>query len=515
MNLTLYGFEGQWIAVDCGMQIRQDLPDAPLQIPDVESLAAYGIRPEAIVLTHGHEDHLGALAWIWPRWGCPIWASPLAAGLLRHKFSDLGLRTDAINIFTPGNTFELSPFCVRTLPVPHSIPESCALLITADTHRILHTGDWKLDETPLIGSPLNKAAFQSLGAVDLLVGDSTNAPQPGHSRSEGVVALALEQHLHQCQGRVVISCFASNLSRIQAIGRAAERNGRRVVLLGRAMTRMVQVARSLGYLEDFPNLVPLRDAGYLPRHEVLVIATGSQGEPRAALSRLAHNTHPDIELQAGDSVIFSSKAIPGNEEAIKRLQNAFKYLGLDVYEEKQHPELHASGHPAQEELKALYQWVKPRCLIPVHGERLHQEAHQQLAQSMDIEVPLIPSDGQWLKWNGHELHVKEILELKPRLISQRQKNNTHRRVTRNSIALLIPVVHDRKHWQRVGRLILDGDIVEKIDEQVLAEWLDNNLELLEAQTIDELAAHLKPLLTQWLLDHMLSPMHIEIELAQV
>ncbi|NLC21109.1 MAG: ribonuclease J, partial [Halomonadaceae bacterium] len=320
MNLGLYGYDSAWIAVDCGMMIRQDLPDSPLQVPSLETSDALDIQPLALIITHGHEDHIGAAAWLWPRWQCPVYATPLAAALLRAKFHERGLSSDAINVIEPGEAMESGPFTLRFLPVTHSIPESCALLIVAGKYRVLHTGDWKLDPEPLIGSPIDDSLFRTLAPVDLVVGDSTNAPVPGHSRSEGEVARALEQRLAQCSGRVMVSCFASNLARVLAVSLAAERCGRRVSLMGRAMERMVATARGLGYLDDMPPLVPVQDLGYLPPEEVLVIATGSQGEPRAALSRLANGRHPNFELVAGDTVIFSAKAIPGNEAHIERLK---------------------------------------------------------------------------------------------------------------------------------------------------------------------------------------------------
>ncbi|QTF91333.1 ribonuclease J, partial [Halomonas sp. BM-2019] len=238
------------------MMIRQDLPDSPLQVPNLDTLTALGIRPRALIITHGHEDHIGAAVWLWPKWGCPIHATPLAAGLLRAKFSERGLTTDAIRVIEPGEALECGPFTLRFLPLTHSIPESCALLLAAGDHRVLHTGDWKLDPEPLIGRPMSASTFRAIAPVDLVVGDSTNAPIPGHSRSEGEVARALAHTIAACEGRVVVSCFASNLARVLAIGRAAQAAGRRVSLMGRSMERMVAVARGLGYLDDFPPLVP-------------------------------------------------------------------------------------------------------------------------------------------------------------------------------------------------------------------------------------------------------------------
>ncbi|MEC9482897.1 MAG: ribonuclease J, partial [Halomonas sp.] len=418
MNLSLYGYDGDWLAVDCGMMIRQDLPESPLQVPNIDGLPALGIRPRALFITHGHEDHIGAAAWLWPQWGCDIHATPLAAGLLRTKFIERGLATDMIHVIEPGEALECGAFTLRYLPLTHSIPESCALLLATPAHRVLHTGDWKLDPEPLIGTPVDSDLFRSLAPVDLLVGDSTNAPLPGTSRSEGEVAKALERTLATCQGRVVVSCFASNLARILALGRAAARCGRRVSLMGRSMERMVRIARGLGYLEDFPPLVPVRDLGYLPPEEVLVIATGSQGEPRAALSRLAQGRHPDLELKPGDTVIFSAKAIPGNERHIERLHHALHRLEIRILDEAHHPELHASGHPAQDELNTFYAWVRPRYLLPVHGENRHQVAHCQLAEARGILAPLTPTNGDLIRFDSDGLTLENRYPQTPRIISQ-------------------------------------------------------------------------------------------------
>ncbi len=525
MNLSLYGYGDEWIAIDCGMMLRQDLPDSPLQVPDVECLAPLGIRPRALIITHGHEDHIGAAAWLWPHWGCPIHATPLAAGLLRAKFLERGLASDAINVVEPGEALESGPFALRYLPLTHSIPESCALLITTPHHRVLHSGDWKLDPEPLIGKPVDEQLYSSLAPVDLVVGDSTNATLPGWSRSEGDVARALERAIGACPGRVIVSCFASNLARVLAVGRAATRCGRRVSLMGRSMERMVRVARDLGYLEDFPQLVPVRDLGYLPAEEVLIIATGSQGEPRAALSRLAQGRHPDLELQAGDTAIFSAKAIPGNERLIERLQLALKRLDVAVLEEIVHPELHASGHPAQEELRSFYGWIRPQRLLPVHGERRHQEAHQRLAESCGIEAPLAPSNGDLLRIERTTLTVERHIPQNPYIVHQ---NEVHalkglddpaaqsRQPREGRFHLILPVVAMQGGWHRVGRLLIDYSGASPLDETAFADWLDDTLEQLEAESIAQLRAQLQSRLMHWLSDHLrrLPVVHLQISATE-
>jgi ribonuclease J len=521
MNLGLYGHDDDWIAVDCGMMIRQDLPGSPLQVPSLDTPTALGIAPSALIITHGHEDHIGAVTWLWPKWGCPVYATPLAAGLLRAKFTEQGLATEAIQVIEPGEAVEAGPFTLRFLPLTHSIPESCALLIAVGDHRVLHTGDWKLDPEPLIGQPVKGALFRALAPVDLVVGDSTNAPLPGHSRSEGDVARALEHTLGQCSGRVVVSCFASNLARVLAIALAAERCGRRVSLMGRAMERMVGVARGLGYLDDLPPLVPVRDLGYLPPEEVLVIATGSQGEPRAALSRLANGRHPSFELMTGDTVIFSAKAIPGNEPLIERLKHGLRRLNVAIWDEFNHPELHASGHPAQEELRTLYGWLKPRHLLPVHGEARHQWAHQALADSLDIQAPLAPVNGDLIRLDADGLTLEARHPQRPCIISQNAVTPlpglaAERGSARHGILhLALPVAAAGNGWLRIGRLMLDAHRIRALDEAAFTDWLDERLDNLEAETLPELRLALQPLITAWLAEHLRQLPDIHLQLLAV
>lgn len=522
MNLTLYGYDDHWIAVDCGMMIRQDLPNSPLQVPNLGTAEALNITPQALFITHGHEDHIGAVAWLWPKWNCPIYATPLAAGLLRAKFAEHQLSSAAIKIIEPGEVMETAPFSVRYLPVTHSIPESCALVIVTGDYRIMHTGDWKLDPEPLIGTPINAAHFRALAPIDLVVGDSTNAPLPGHSSSEGDVAKALAKSLKECKGRVVVSCFASNLARVLAIGRAAHQCGRRVSLMGRSMERMVSIARGLGYMDDFPALVPPHDLGYLPPDEVVIIATGSQGEPRAALQRLAQGRHPFIDLEPGDNVIFSAKAIPGNERPIEQLKKRLVQLGVTIFDEVNHPELHATGHPAQEELITFYQWIRPKYLIPVHGEARHQQAHQAIADSLGISAPLAPVNGDMIVMDHLGLRCEARHPQPPCIVNQNSVvphpglEATKTTTRRGSLFLALPVAASDTGWWRIGRLMLDSSSASPLDEDSFSEWLDNQLEEIKADTLADLRLALQPRLIHWLADHMqhMPEVHLQIMAAE-
>lgn len=523
MNFTLYGFAQHWIAIDCGMMIRQDLPNTPLQVPNLDTLTTLNITPEALFITHGHEDHIGAVAWLWPHWQCPIYATPLAAGLLRLKFAEHGLKHDAIKVVEPGEALTSGPFTLRYLSLTHSIPESCALMMLAGDYRILHTGDWKLDAEPLVGKPVDAAQFRALAPVDLIVGDSTNAPMPGHSGSEGDVARALAKTLSTCKGRVVVSCFASNVARIVAIARAAQRCGRRISLMGRSMERMVTVARGLGYLDELPPLVPAHDLGYLPPEEVVIIATGSQGEPRAALQRLAQGRHPFVDLQPGDSVIFSAKAIPGNERPIERLKKRFTQLGVSVYDEFNHPELHATGHPAHDELCTMYRWVKPKHLLPVHGEARHQQAHQAIATALGIEAPLAPLNGDMVRFDSRGLQCEARYPQPPCIVNQNSvtphpglEAPSHNQ-RRGSLYLALPVTASETGWWRIGRLMLDNAGASPLDEDSFSDWLDEQLEEIHADTLAELRQELQPRIIAWLAEHMqhLPEVHLQIMAAEM
>jgi len=515
MNLSLYGYDNNWIAVDCGMMIRQDLPDQPLQIPDVEHLAANAMVPSAVFITHGHEDHLGALAWIWPRWNCPVYATPFAIEMLRSKFIEQGLKTDALKPVQSGTCVTNGPFEVTFLPVTHSIPESCALSIITPRHRVLHTGDWKLDERPLIGAPLSAAQFKALAPVDLVVADSTNADVEGHSRSETEAASALEAVIQDCRGRVIVSCFASNIARIKALGRIAERSGRRVALLGRSMDRMVAIALQLGYLDDFPPRVPAQDLGYLLPEEVLIIATGSQGEPRSALSRMAQGRHSAVDLQPEDDVIFSARAIPGNERLIGRLKAGFKRIGVNVHDEHTDPALHASGHPAREELRQLYAWLQPKMLLPVHGEATHQEAHRELAMALGIHVPQLVKNGTVLALEAETLVPKAQHHLRPQLITSRMRPGERTqpvsaRQHALTLSIALNVLPTETGWTRIGRLLWDSEVALPLDEEALADWLDDRIDRIPAETLLQLRQQLFGPLSEWL--HQRLPALPEIHL---
>ena len=349
-----------------------------------------------IVITHAHEDHYGALLELWPAVEVPIYCSAFVAGLLNAKAARYG-EYEAVptNVVEQGDRIDIGPFNVEFIAVSHSIPEPNALLITTEAGRVLHTGDWKLDPTPGAGRATDVARLKEIGesgGVDTLICDSTNAMREGVSPSEAEIQKNLTKIIKQAQNRVSVTTFSSNVARIRAIALAAKAADRQVVLMGAAMRRVVDVSRELGYLDDVPPFIGEAEYGYLPRNKVLVILTGSQGEPRAALARIARDDHRDIAFTKGDLVIFSSRAIPGNEKVVGNIINQLVANGIDVITDREEV-VHVTGHPRINELLQMYDWVKPRSLIPVHGEAMHLRAQARLAMEAGISDVMVIDNG--------------------------------------------------------------------------------------------------------------------------
>ena len=398
MNLNVYGIDTALLAVDCGMGFAgPDEPEAELLVPDPAWLAANRARLCGLVITHAHEDHIGGIARIWDALRCPIHATPFAAALIRYRLNEAGLlRTVKIHEIEPGGRFEIAPFSLRYIRMAHSTPEAQALAITTRLGTILHTGDWKLDPEPLIGPPTDEAALKALGdeGVLAMISDSTNALVEGHSGSEATVRKSLTALIAGLRGRVVVTCFSSNIARIDSVVKAAQAADRHVALVGRSLGRYVEAAREVGYLRDLPDFVPEDEAGRIPDDHLLILATGSQGEKRSALARIAADTHRNIALGEGDTVIFSSRMIPGNERAIGTVQDDLVRAGVNVMTDRDHM-VHVSGHPARDELRRLYRLVRPKYIIPTHGEWRHMAAQADLAEAEGIRTLLL-EDGDVL-----------------------------------------------------------------------------------------------------------------------
>jgi ribonuclease J len=404
MNLALYGIGSErskrWLVVDFGVAFAgDDLPGVDLIMPDIAYLVEERRNVAGIVLTHAHEDHFGALIDLWPRLRVPIYATPFTAALLEAKrLSEPGAPELDVRVVPLDSRLTAGPFDVEFVSVAHSIPESSGLIIRTPLGAILHTGDWKIDPTPLLGPPTDEAKLRALGDAGCLalVGDSTNAVRDGRSPSESDVAKTLADLIRTAPARVAVTTFASHVARIRAVAAAARACDREVVVVGRAMDRIVQVAHETGYLDGVQDFRPVEAYGYLPPDKVVALCTGSQGEPRAALSRIAQDEHPEVTLAKGDRVIFSARPIPGNEKAIARVINGLVRQGIEVITDRTHL-VHVSGHPRRGELEDMYRWVRPRIAIPVHGEALHLAEHAKLARAVGIKEVVTCANGDMVR----------------------------------------------------------------------------------------------------------------------
>ena len=391
MNCALYGFgpakKRQWLMVDLGVAFAgDDLPGVDLIMPDLRFIEKVKKDLVGIIITHAHEDHIGALVDLWPRLGVKVYLTRFAAGLLEaRRLSEPGAPKIPIQVVPQDGRVTIGPFDVEFVPVAHSIPESCALAIRTPAGLIVHTGDWKIDATPLVGQPTDEARLKALGdeGVLALICDSTNVLREGESPSEADVAANLSALVGAAKGRVVITTFASNVARLRAGAEAALANGRQVMVIGRAMERVVAVARELRYLDGLPPFLGQDHFDRIPRDKVLALATGSQGEPRAALARIAEDEHPVATLAPGDIVVFSSRAIPGNEKAVGKIVNGLVAQGIEVVTDRTQL-VHVSGHPRRAELAKMYAWLRPKIAIPAHGEPLHLTEHAIFAKAQGV-----------------------------------------------------------------------------------------------------------------------------------
>ncbi|MCB2015562.1 MAG: ribonuclease J [Sphingobium sp.] len=419
MNANLYGCRGKWVMVDLGVTFADPhYPGIDLIFPDLSFIEERRKDLLGIVLTHGHEDHIGALPYLAGELGVPLYATAFTAGLIRGKLEEEGLLdTVELNVIEMGGSFDLGPFGFRYVPLAHSIAEGNALLIETPYGRIFHTGDWKLDDEPLIGDPATEGELRKIGdeGVLALVCDSTNVFNPEASGSEADVRAGLMDVVKAASGRVVVTTFASNVARLKTLGDVAKACGRKLCMAGRSLDRIMSVAKASGYLHDFPPLIDWDLAMDLPGRSVMIVATGGQGESRAALGRMAEGTHP-IKLGEGDTVVFSSKQIPGNEIAIGRVQNAFAETGVQMVTEKQ-AHIHVSGHPGQPELLAMYEWLRPQILMPVHGEMRHMKAQARLGLGHGIPHAVVQKNGDLVRLApgtaeviGHETNGRLVLD---------------------------------------------------------------------------------------------------------
>lgn len=415
MNFNLYGFgppdRRKWIVVDVGVTFGDDTtPGVELIVPDATFVD--GLDIVGVVLTHAHEDHIGAIGWLWPKLKAPVYATPFTAHLVRDKLRDADLIDEVDVREVPlGGTLKLGPFEVTLVTITHSIPEPNGLAIRTPLGVVLHTGDWKIDEDPVVGERTDVEFIRALGdeGVLAMVCDSTNVFVDGSAGSEAEVRDALTALIGELKGKVAVACFASNVARVDSVVRAAEAAGRRVCLVGRSMHRITAAAKAVGLLSDVGEFVSEHEADALPSNRILYVCTGSQGEPRAALARIADGTHPLVRLGEGDSCVFSSRVIPGNEVAIRNLQNKLADRGVRLYTERDHPGIHVSGHPCRDELKRMYQWARPQIAVPTHGERRHLLEHAALARDLQVPQQIAPRNGDMIRLApGRAMVVDEV-----------------------------------------------------------------------------------------------------------
>ncbi|MBN3866613.1 ribonuclease J [Gluconobacter kondonii] len=411
MNFNLYCLtkngRDTWLAIDCGIGFSgNDTPEAEVLMPDPTFIADRARDLCGLVITHAHEDHLGAVAHLWPYLRCPVYATPFAAAVLRRKLQEAHLNNQVkIHVIRPASRFEVGPFDLQFVSVTHSVAEAQAVALRTPHGLIVHTGDWKLDENPLVGPVTDLETFGKLGdeGVLAMVGDSTNVLKPGKSESEADVRKGLTDLIMGLEGRIAVTCFASNVARVESIAKAAQASGRVVMIVGRSLRNLETAARECGYFQDLPPFLTEQDARDVDDDSLLMIITGSQGEPRSALSRIASDTHPNIALGEGDTVIYSSRMIPGNEQAVMGVQDNLSRRGVTVLTDKD-AKVHTSGHATSEDIRTLYRIVRPKYSIPTHGEWRHLTAHAALAHEMGSE-PILLEDGDILNLSPGEVKV--------------------------------------------------------------------------------------------------------------
>ena len=405
MNANLYHHHDNWIMVDLGISFADEsMPGVDVVLPDLSFIEERKDKLQALILTHAHEDHYGAIPYLWERLQVPVYGTAFTLALLRRKLAEARVDFDIeMHELDYNRPYEFGPFSIELLALNHSIPDPAALILRTSEGTILHTGDWKFDEAPQIGQNTDAQKLSEIGkeGVLALIGDSTNAMVEGRTPSEQTAFEGLSDVIGKAEGRVAITCFASNVARIDSIVRAAHANGRAVSVVGRALQRTIDAAREVGYLRDLPDFVKESDVGLIPRGNIVIICTGSQGEPRAAMARIASGTHDTIDLDPGDTVVYSSRQIPGNEPAISKIQDMILRRGIHVITDDDAP-VHVSGHPARDEVAEMYGLVKPKIAIPVHGTARHLLAHAELAQSCQVGQTLIPDNGVIIKFSDNK-----------------------------------------------------------------------------------------------------------------
>ena len=476
MNLYLYGVDGQWLAVDFGVSFGDETtPGVDVIMPDPKFLEDLGDNLLGIVLTHGHEDHLGAIQYLWPRLRCPVYATPFTAAYLRLKLADTPFASEIpVNEMPSGGALSLGPFDLQLVPVTHSIPDAQMLILSTPYGRVVHSGDWKLDPDPQLGQPTDVDTLRAAGQDGVLafVCDSTNVLEPGSSGSEAEVLAGLEDVIAAARHRVAVTCFSTHVARIRSIAWAAHKAGRHCALVGRSLWRVHEAARLSGYLDVPEPFLTDADAAWLPKDRVVLVCTGSQGEARSALSRIAGGDHPNVVLEAGDTLVYSSREIPGNEAAIERIQSLLVGRGVRLVTSDD-AMVHVSGHPARDEIETVYQWLRPQVAIPMHGDQRRLQAQADLARSLQVPEVVVPTDGSLIRLAPGRPQVVDHVP------AERLGLDGHRLV-----AIGGDVVRDRVRLLHNGAVV--ATIVVNGDGRVVGDPSVALMGLADAETADDL-----------------------------
>jgi ribonuclease J len=489
MNLNAYRIDGKWLLIDCGIGFADaHLPGIEVMVPNIDAITPFKKDIVGLIITHAHEDHVGAVALLWPELECPIYTTPFTAAVLKRKLQEEKLQNAVtVHEVKPGVNYELGPFGFEVVPLTHSIPEMHAVAIRTRAGVVMHTGDWKLDANPLVGPQTDEMTLSKYGDAGVLamVCDSTNVFVEGESGSESDVRASLSDIIKQCENRVVVTSFASNIARLETIIHAAMDAGRSVALSGKSLWRMTDAAREAGYLTDVPKFLTEEQGMDLPRHNVVFIVTGCQGESRAALSKIARKDHPAIRLNPGDTVIFSSRTIPGNETNIGWLHNQLVLQGLEVINDH-NGFVHVSGHPARMELERMYQLVRPQIAVPVHGEARHLREHVLFAKQLQVPEAVEATNGAVIRLRAGEAAIVGMVEWGylavdgNTLIDSNSPVIRSRRKIRDDGCCIVSLVVDRRGKLLMGPKFSAPGCLDPIEDkgliQAIAEEITERIE---------------------------------------
>ncbi len=533
-NLNVYGFGGQWMAIDCGIGFADEYyPGVDILLPNPDFLEENKKSLAGMIITHAHEDHIGGVARLWPRFKCPLFCTEFTAVILKKKLKENPeCRGARIRIVKQGEEVNIGPFTTTFIPVPHSVPNASAILIETPLGKVLHSGDWNLDPKPTMGKPIDADTFKKIGNDGLLayVGDSTNAGVDGYSGSESDVEKGLAEVFKGCDQRIVVTMFASNVGRVRSICKAAEATDRHVAIIGRSLHNMIGAARDCGYLTDIKDFVDEKDISVIPRDKLVVIATGSQGEARAQIARIARGDQRSLKLEKGDTVIFSARPIPGNEKEINFVQNRLAASYINVVNPRDtHHVIHVSGHPARDEIKQMYDWVKPQLVVPVHGERSMIEDQAELARGSQIAQVIVPNNGSVIKLapNTPEIidHVPtSLLAVEPnRIVEATHIAISERRKLQLSGAAHASIVIDSKgslmarpHLTMTGLVDEDDDEDYEFVEDLIDE-LEDMVDMLKRKKMsdDDMAEKIRIALRKDIYEVLRIKAKVDVHLTRV